>query len=393
MTSRDKELGVSLWIPSAIPFFLFGFVYYLVTPYFTLLLFSDELLVEAALRYISIDYFDVYYFLDLFVILVFYIGGYMIGQCCIKRDYIFIDRLSLYKVSPLIIASLLIIVLGMVFLKIRSTGVALFSGYETYDVSVLGPIATLVFTVSLFYNFFVNSLVKKIYLALFFISSIVLLGFGSRMFFLLGLITIMLGVVSKKSYLLRSLRFYVFLGLTFLFVVGVGLWRSGGGGHGSSPMLSIFLIEPLFTATSGSLYIENSGGRPLVNYPNDLLASFVNFVPSFAFPDKMNFINLIIYDSNKYSPFGANALISNLYSNFGVFYPFYVFIIGLIYGFLCAKSHVSSFFRAVYFSLLPVLMFHFYREGFITFIKVFLFNGIFLPFLVLMCLYVFLRRK
>jgi len=125
----------------------------------------------------------------------------------------------------------------------------------------------------------------------------------------------------------------------------------------------------------------------VLNIPVDIAAAFINFIPSFLYPEKMLLISKLTFDENKESPFGASALFSNLYSNFGVFYPIYIFFIGYFYGFLRAKSFWSPFFRAVYFSLLPLLMFHFFREGFITFIKVLIFNGLIFPFLLLSLFY------
>ena len=387
------EVSNKLWIPSAIPFFLFGLIYYLVTPYFSLIFFSDLPLIEAAAPYISLGYFNFFYWLDVLIVFLFFYIGYGLANLIIKPACIFVDKSSHYLLVPGLIFLLLLIFYFLVLLKIKLSGQSMFSGYESYNVEVLGPLATLVFTSALFYNFYVRKKIKVLFLFLFLITSVALLGFGSRMFFLLGLIAIVLGSLSRNPYLFRSVKFYIFVLFSFFLVIGVGVWRSGYSLENGGILVSIFLVEPLFTATSGSLYLENLGQRFVVNFPSDILAAVINFIPSFIFPEKMTVINQIIFDENKQSPFGANALFSNLYSNFGVFYPFYIFLIGFFYGFLRVKSFYSYFFRAVYFSLLPLLMFHFFREGFITFIKVLVFNGMIFPFILLFVAYLIFTRK
>lgn len=376
-----------LWIPSTVPFLVFGLIYYLVTPYFTLLFFGDLPLVKAAEAYIGLDYFDIFYWLDVSLVLTFFLLGYVAAGIFVREKGVFFDRASNFRLAPSIIFLMLCVFYILIYLKVKAAGGAMFTGYESYNIEVLGPLATLVFTSALFYNFFCRKKIRFIFFFLFLATSLGLLGFGSRMFFILSFIAIALGSLSRNTFLFRNVFFYVFLGAIFLVVLGVGVWRSGYSFEDSSILVSIFLVEPLFTATSGALYLANLGGRYVLNIPVDIAAAFINFIPSFLYPEKMLLISKLTFDENKESPFGASALFSNLYSNFGVFYPIYIFFIGYFYGFLRAKSFWSPFFRAVYFSLLPLLMFHFFREGFITFIKVLIFNGLIFPFLLLSLFY------
>ncbi|MCQ4256690.1 hypothetical protein [Stutzerimonas stutzeri] len=382
-----------LWIPSAVPFLLFGLIYYLVTPYFSLLLFSDLPLVKAAEPYIGLDYFDVFYWLDVSLVLIFFIIGYGLAKIVVQGKGIFVDRVSNFRLAPSIVFLMLFLFYVLVLLKVRAAGGRMFTGYESYNIEVLGPLATLVFTSTICYNFFGRKEIKFLFFCLFFFASLGLLGFGSRMFFILSVIAMVLGSLSNNTYLFRSVYFYVFLSGVFLLVLGVGVWRSGYSFDDSAILVSIFLVEPLFTATSGALYLANLGGRYVLNFPVDIAAAFINFIPSFIYPEKMALITEFTYDGNKESPFGASALIANLYSNFGILYPVYIFFIGYFYGFLKVKSYWSPFFRAVYFSLLPLLMFHFFREGFITFIKVFIFNGLVFPFIMLFFVYLFFLKN
>ena len=93
MISKNKKYLVSdIWIPSAIPIFLFGFIYYLITPFISLVFFADYSLISAALPYIDLNYFDFYYWLDTFSILVFFIIGYKIGSKIKIRKKSYLDK-------------------------------------------------------------------------------------------------------------------------------------------------------------------------------------------------------------------------------------------------------------------------------------------------------------
>jgi hypothetical protein len=383
-----------IWIPSPLPFFLAGLFYYLVTPFLSLMFLSHQRLIAVAHQHISLEFFDHYYWLDVLVILSFFVLGIRLAGLLSKPSQLF-NAASEFRLSPLLVLSGLSLLLLFLVFKIRSQGLAFFSGYESYDKSILGPLSTLVFTLALFYNFFSSPSIKRIFLVLFFISAILLLGFGARMFFLLGVIAVGIGFLSNRRWLLKSKWLYLTIGLIFILLLSVGIWRSGYSQDTDvlGLMLSIFAVEPLFTMTSASAYLSNFDPRPLSGFPADVIASFVNFIPSMFYPDKLELINEMLYDPLKASPFGASALLVNLYSNFGGFYPFYIFAVGVLYGTLHKKAMTSLFFRAIYFSLLPVLSFHFFREGFITVLKVIFFNGLFFPTVVVGVCVLFLSKQ
>lgn len=381
ISKSKKDLVGDIWVPSAIPVFLFGFIYYLITPFISLNFFADYSLISAALPYINLNSFDFYYWLDVIFILFFFILGYRVSKRIKINRYSYLDNFNNYKIIPLLVFFLLFIYYLFITLKVISSGL-MFSGYATYDIEILGPASTLIFTTVFFYNFFKKPLIKKLFLILFFLSSINLLGLGSRMYFTISLITIILGYISLNRSLLTSIKLYLFSSIFVIFIVGIGVWRNSEK-IGAEALVSIFLAEPLFTSISGILYIENSNGRPIFSIPTDLIASMINFIPSIFYPNKVELIDSIVYDVNKEAPFGASSLILNLYSNFGFFYPLYLIFIGFYLGVIKRKANYSNFYRAVYFSTLPTLVFHFYREGFITFFKIIFFNGLVFPAIVL----------
>ncbi|WP_428016037.1 hypothetical protein [Arcobacter sp.] len=213
------------------------------------------------------------------------------------------------------------------------------------------------------------------------------------MFFVLGVITLMIGYISQNRAILKSSKFYVIIVMLFLFVVYIGVWRSSNSELTIEMFVSIFIIEPIFTLTSAATYFSNVGERPIINIPTDIMAAIINFIPTVIFPDKLEVLNNLIDDPNKYSPFGANALLVNSYSNFGFLYPIYFFIIGAYIGYIRKKAFSSKFFKAVYFSILPIFMFHFYREGFITVIKILFFNAFIFPFIIILLFYIVFNKN
>lgn len=383
---EDKNLN-SKWMPSAVPFFVFGFLYYLLIPPFAFLWLNDNTIVAIASDYIRSEFFDVYYAIDCVVVAISWFAGYLYAQ-----------RIS-YKInSPLDIAAnrnyiawLLIISLGILvaynILTAISAGTVLFSGYgEEYNTSLLGTLATALFTTVIFHNFFTNLKIKQVFIRLFIIISILMLGLGSRMFFVLGSISLLVGYISNHPRSLNRAFIYLIFGLLFFLMIILGVMRQGADFTLDS-LIDIAIAEPVFTSTSGGIYFNNIGARPLLQIPYDLIASFVNFIPSTFYPAKMELIISINKNDDISSPFGASSLLLNIYSNFGVVYPLFMMCIGFFYGYLRKKGKSSHFFKAVYFSVLPLLMFHFFREGYITVIKVMFFNSLIFPFL---CLYILL---
>jgi hypothetical protein len=347
----------------------------------------------AANNYMDISYFNLPYFFDVVIVTFFFIVGY----CSIRRlkytKHSVLDALSGYTLSSFFLFTLFFVLVIFLIISAHLKGISFFSGYAVYDIAVLGPFATSSFLSVWFINYFSSNKVKFLFFMIFSVSSCILLGLGSRMFFVLPFMTFLLGLLSRRKYLLKSFKLYFVLFLFFVFVVGIGVWRGGGSELSIETAIGVLFAEPLFTATSGALYLENAGGRSILNIPYGVAAAFINFIPSVIYPDKTQLINSIIQNTYIYSPLGANALIANLYSNFGVLYPLYIMMIGSLYGYLNKKAMNSSFHLAVYFSLLPLLMFYFFREGLITVIKVMFFNGLILPFFIISFLLAIFRKN
>ena len=213
------------------------------------------------------------------------------------------------------------------------------------------------------------------------------------MYFVLSCMALILGAVSKNRKLLTNLWFLSLMPIVGLLMVGIGILRQSGGELSSDALIAVLFAEPLFVSLTGSLYLENVGERPVFGVPYDLLAALINFIPSAFYPGKIELMRSFTYNEFVYAPFGGRSLISNMYPNFGYFYPMYIGFIGYYFGFLYKKAKSSVFYRATFFSALPVLMLQFYRENTTTFVKLLFFNGLFLPLVIALLLTLAVRKK
>ena len=373
----------NVWIPSAMPFFLFGLMYYLISPIIVFPLLSGENdLLFASTGYLDISYFDSSYVLDiLFIFLSFHLG-YAVTKSATSGTVSALDHGSFQTKAPLFFTIALLTLIIYFSFVASQTGVGFFTGYSGYDAYVLGAFSTTIFLNAWFINFFSERYIRILFFICFIFCSALLLGWGSRMYFVLGFVSLLLGLISNHRGLLKSFSFFVFALVIGTFIVFVGVLREGGTELKGDVLLGIFFAEPLFSSISGFLFFENSGGRPAYNIPHALYAAVIHFVPSFLYPGKAQLIDDLTFNEGIVSPFGGTALLVSLYSNFGMFYPIFVAAIGSYYGFLFVKSQNSIFYRAVYFSALPVLLFLFYRDGMSTVLKVLFFNGFIVPYFV-----------
>lgn len=373
----------SVWIPSAMPFFLFGLIYYLVSPIIVFPMLSGENdLLFASTDYLDISYFDSSYVLDIIVIFLSFYLGYSATKLATSCVVSALDYGSFQSKAPVVFFIALLTLIIYFVLVAAQTGEGFFTGYSSYDAYVLGAFSTIIILNAWFINFFSERHIRLLFFVCFIFCSALLLGWGSRMYFVLAFVTLLLGLISNNKRLLKSVTFFVSASVVGIFIVFIGVLREGGTEFKGDKLLGIFFAEPLFSAISGFLFFENSGGRPAYNIPHALYAAVIHFVPSFLFPGKAQLIDELTFNEDVVSPFGGTALVVSLYSNFGMLYPIYVAAIGSYYGLLFVKSQYSIFYRAIYFSALPVLLFLFYRDGMSTVLKVLFFNGLIVPYFV-----------
>jgi hypothetical protein len=374
---RDK-----LWIPSASPFYFFGAFYYLIIPIFALFFFKSNRIVITASPYLDQNFLNFRYITDFCLVFFSWYIGYSFVKIIKVNNISSLDYPSHSTRLPKIIILLLGAYYFIIVKQLYQKGIYLFSGYTTYNPILLGQLATITYMCSWFYIYFVSKRIKSAFLFFFCISATTMMSLGSRMFPTLGLISILSYYLSKNKVNLRNPINYIFLLFLFLLMLATGLARSGKEVSIQS-LLSIFIAEPVFTLSSFSNY-TNISGRPLISFPVEVLTSIINFIPTVFAPSKIDFLKELDTNTFMSTPFGAKSLLLSLYSNFGIFFPLYLFLMGLYTGLLKKLAHSSQFFLAVYIAILPLHMFHIFREGFITSIKLLFFNSLILPFILIL---------
>ncbi|MEY4505544.1 MAG: hypothetical protein RL297_122 [Pseudomonadota bacterium] len=373
-------------------FFILGLVYYFYIPPFSLYVFSDILHIRIAMVWINQAMYDYAYYADGLIIIASWALGDYLGKKFTKPKHTIIDTLADKDAYGFYLV-LLMGGLAVLFTAIAiASGAQFFTGYEDYNVLVLGPYATLAFTTVMLRGFFVDPKIRMGFTIVFIASAVILLGLGSRMLVLLATINMGLDYIYNNNIKLKSI-IILLVGafLTVLIMLYVGVVRDGGS-VGFETLFGVLLAEPTFTSISGVLYLEIVGERPIFSIPKDLIAAFVNFIPSALYPGKLELIDSMTH-SFGHNPFGANALLFNLYANFGYFYPIFLVVIAFHFARLYVLSKSSKLYKSIYFASLPLLLFYIQREGLVTVIKVLVFNSYAFPLILFSLLYLlkFLR--
>ncbi|MFM2075084.1 MAG: hypothetical protein RJB34_1389 [Pseudomonadota bacterium] len=373
-------------------FFILGLVYYFYIPPFSLYVFSDILHIRIAMVWINQAMYDYAYYADGLIIIASWALGDYLGKKFTKPKHTIIDTLADKDAYGFYLV-LLMGGLAVLFTAIAiASGAQFFTGYEDYDVLVLGPYATLAFTTVMLRGFFIDPKIRMGFTIVFIASAVILLGLGSRMLVLLATINMGLDYIYNNKIKLKSI-IILLVGsfLTVLTMLYVGVVRDGGS-VGFETLFGVLLAEPTFTSISSVLYFEMYDGRPIFAVPKDLIAAFVNFIPSVIFPGKIEVLDAMIHNYGN-NPFGASALLFNLYANFGYFYPIFLIIIAFHYARLYVLSKSSILYKSIYFATLPLLLFYIQREGLVTVIKVLVFNSYAFPLILFSLLYLlkFLR--
>lgn len=365
-------------------FFSLGFVYYLISPFLAFLFINDFFQftpLEASLPYINIDFFNIYYFIDLIVIYFSFLLGYKIASLIkINKDFNWRDEYSKDKNFHLYIFIIITALLIFLIFNFLANGNVFFSGYKEFNIKFLGQVSTLTVITMFFFNFTTIKKNKILFLSLLMIEFILLLSLGSRNIVTNAIISLILSLLFYKSYLVYKLKFYMLVTSCIVLILYIGVWRTGYELKVQT-LIGIFFAEPMFVLTSASVYL-NEVGREIYNIPYELFLAIVNFIPTFLYEDKVELIKSYISFKYNYSPFGASSIFINMYSNFGYLYFLYIMFIGFYFNILYIKAKESIFYRSIYFLVVPLLIFQFYNQFLFSFFKLFLWNGLLLPMLI-----------
>ena len=350
-------------------FFIFGFIYYLIIP---IAIGSFEVMIDMPGMISWQDTFNSAqtnlpnYF---FIITAFFIA-FLSGSSL--RYNIFLGRRKTVNLSEknkkidLRITALIFLFIVLYFIA-NNLGL-LFTGYETYDLVLLGAMATInsVSTVLLIYVL-LNSKVSNLQSWLFFISiifcSVFLIGLGSRMYVLIPIIAI----ATYKFYYARvrwkGNIFYLYFALVIILLLMIGTLRIGE--HLTLDFLAYLLFaEPTYTWWSTGSFLSLNQLLAL-DFPSNYISSFLNFLPNFLIDDKQSLIQLIRDKYFYISPLGADSIFVSIQGNFGWFLGFFfMLLVGFFYASIETLSKRSNFFMAYYIGIVSVLPFQFFRDGF-----------------------------
>jgi hypothetical protein len=369
-----------------IQIFNFGVVYYLVVPFFVgyFKLFKEMTLMKMwHAEYMAISPFNqgVYFFSVVIFPIFFWLGSRLVKNSKRGRDYIIRKPRSLDK--ALIFPFIGLILFFIIFYLYYKNVSGLFSGYKAgYNSEILGQVATInmlclfLFLYSLDNN---NSrIVRLISLSILLLSSLFLLGFGSRMYVLVPLISIFAykTIFSKKKWSLMVSS--IFVVVTVLLLLLIGLWRLEYS-ISLKGLLFMLLAEPLFTWFSTASYLNNNQ-IPLFSFPLNYLTSVVNFIPTFILPSKAAYISSLHEVAAFSSPLGATSIYVGLVGNFGIIFSYvFTLILGYYYSYVRLLSKKYYFFIVYYCLIYAILPFQFFRDGFAIFNKQLFFSFLILP--------------
>ena len=264
---------------------------------------------------------------------------------------------------------------------------SILGGYSSYDVAARGKISTLLvlFNFFLIYSLLTKQGIPVLLIAGTGLTSLLLLSMGGRMYVFQ---TITLLLMYKTSFAARRWKFYhlIILMIAAFFISGaLGVWRMGATLNLPRALYSFF-AEPVFTWISTASYLANNH-IPVVNFPENFLSSFINVVPNTFLNLRQFVVPTTAMSSGYESPLGADSIWTNLVINFGwVGSFFFVMLTGFVLNFLRHLSESGRFAACFYFMVCSLLPFQFFRDGFFILNKQLFFNFLFLPALSLLFL-------
>lgn len=371
--------------------FLFGYLYYLLIPFFigSIGYLSDMPGMSSwysDYEQVSTSGFQVYFAYVLGVLFMFYSGSFLFSKVGLRIKSI--D--SLIYPSKFVGATFSIPLFFIIFIIFAKNSGSAFSGYETYDHEFIGMVGTLnVLVTFLCIHALLNKMHRSVYLYFLFFSlifsSIFLLGLGSRMYVLIPIISLLIYKVNYSEKPLSLLRLFLFCLFFFMAMLVIGVWRVGLD-FNFDFLIYIFLAEPIFTSWSAVSFLQLSD-LPLIAEPYNYMSSFVNFIPSSFFSNKADYIYQVSDFYNYSAPLGADNIFVSTVGNFGLIVGiFYFFLLGGALSLLRNASRGNLFLTAYYVCVLAVIPFQLFRDNFAILNKQFYWNMLFVPFMFLLFL-------
>jgi hypothetical protein len=221
----------------------------------------------------------------------------------------------------------------------------------------------------------INKRVNKEFCIIYFLIAFLILSMGTRLYFLSTLLSTMaLIIIYEKKIKIKSfLMFLIFLMLTFS---SIGLMRDKSK-LSLDGIIFIFLGEPFFTSYSLFSFLALNN-LPFGNFPQELVISFINLIPTYFFPTKSEIIQSMIKLEYQFvNPLGAENLFVSCVINFGLFGSILFIII-----FSLIINYAKKIIPASYIMILGLLPFTFFRDPFsVSIVKNIFQYSLLMPFL------------
>lgn len=371
----------------SIPYLLFllGFSYYCILPIVFFAYASDYIIMQRSMaRFYGADNGIEFFLYMAFIYFVLFSAGY---YYTIKTKWFKfkVDK-SPTKWQIFIITACYIV---MAVLIVNIVEILHPVGYtEGYNVIHRGQLTTLYLTSIWWYIYFKAEFQAKIMLLVVLISGLNLIVLGSRLGLISGIIALYVNnIFFKKNKFSDQNKREINLKKIILFVIIVFITMSIMGLLRSQDIISLEGI--LSNAASESLYIYvsvpsylSSTDLPYFSIPLDIFAGFIGSIPSYLFPEKVEFFSgMTCFKENSGSGFGGVHHIASLIANFGLIgFPFVVFLEGMWFGFVVKNAQTSPFFRAVALLSMSVIPFILFRDGYQTSVKLLFANFILIPY-------------
>ena len=370
-----------------IPLFLFGFFYYLLVPAICV---AAKLLdnypgMQNLYAYYKEEYAFGYFSIVLLLCFFFLIGAYVPRWYYDESKHdATVTKLLAYKTEYLFYVSLPFLLICH-YLMVANRG-SMFQGYmvETNN-SFVGTIASTAMIYLFLFLYNKNGIYSKkmdIVLLFFLIElSVVMLGVGTRMYFLVLLIAVFVYLLDNKVVSIKKLSIWAVAG--FLLILLVGIWRLDNMGVSLDNVIYIGIAEPAFTWISAiSMYDMNE--LPLFSFPSNFISSFINFIPSVLLPNKTGLLTDV---SLKYdNPLGALSVFTSLISDFGIIGSFIaIFMLGYLISYIRLYWR-SVFGQTYYYCICGIIPFQLFRDPFYVVNKAFFSNFLLLPIVIFILL-------
>ncbi len=373
--------------------FLFGYIFYLFTPWVVGNLGSFA-------GYPGMDLFHGFYkrippsqLFSYILITISWLPAFYLGHFTFKVIKPYKKKLEIFASDFLTnnmryIAFFLIGVLIMFTYLGRNS---LTTSYHLYDAGSRGKISTLLI---LFDFFLIYQLLSKQKLSVALAvgtacTALLLLLMGGRMYVMQTFIVIL---VYKTSFAVNRWKLYqIFLVLMACYIVGsfVGVARMNTSFDLNKAQYSL-LAEPVFTWFSTSTFLINNK-IPLFNFPSNFLTSFLNLVPNTVVNFKQFVISTQSMGFYYVNPLGADSVWSTLIINFGSIGSFFfIYLTGFLLNFLRHLTEDNHFAAAYYISVCGVLPFQIFRDGFFILNKQLFFNFLLFPLILFFILKLFI---